>query len=346
MPASPTLIARTPLAAEQRGAVLAIGNFDGVHLGHQALIRAARVDALARGARAGVLTFTPHPMGLLAPPGPAQLTTDARRVELLAAAGAEVIVLEPFTAALAALPATAFLDEVLVRDVGVSGVVVGPDFCFGHGRSGNVATLRDAGRAHGFSVTVVPAVEVDGAVVSSSRVRAALVAGDLARATTLLGRPWDVDGVVVHGAKRGRAIGVPTANVAPDGPLPLPLGIYACWLEAPRPAPGRGGQPRHQPHVRRGRPPGARGPRDRLGRRSVRRARPRDLRGAPARRGEVRLARGAAGADPARHRHGRAAAGGGTLSPRDGHDLVREPRGSADSAPPARIPTGIAAPCT
>jgi len=232
MPASPTLIARTPLAAEQRGAVLAIGNFDGVHLGHQALIRAAQVDAVARGARAGVLTFTPHPMGLLAPPGPAQLTTDARRVELLAAAGAEVIVLEPFTAALAAQPATAFLDEVLVRDVGVSGVVVGPDFCFGQGRSGNVATLRDAGRAHGFSVTVVPAVEVDGAVVSSSRVRAALVAGDLARATTLLGRPWDVDGVVVHGAKRGRAIGVPTANIAPDGPLPLPLGIYACWLEA------------------------------------------------------------------------------------------------------------------
>jgi FAD synthase len=193
MPASPTLIARTPLAAEQRGAVLAIGNFDGVHLGHQALIRAARVDALARGARAGVPHLHATPDGLLAPPGPAQLTTDARRVELLAAAGAEVIVLEPFTAALAALPATAFLDEVLVRDVGVSGVVVGPDFCFGHGRSGNVATLRDAGRAHGFSVTVVPAVEVDGAVVSSSRVRAALVAGDLARATTLLGRPWDVD---------------------------------------------------------------------------------------------------------------------------------------------------------
>ena len=211
----------------QRGAVLALGNFDGVHLGHRALIDAARRLAGPTG-RAGVMTFTPHPLALLAPAAaPRPITSLARRWELLAAAGCDVVVCEPFTADLAACDATTFIDDVLVDALGVAGVVVGPDFAFGAGRSGNAATLR----ARGLAVEEVAPVIVDGAPASSSRVRAALAAGELAPARSLLGRRWDVDGVVVHGAKRGRAIGVPTANVAPHSALLLPLGIYVVWLD-------------------------------------------------------------------------------------------------------------------
>lgn len=211
----------------QRGAVLALGNFDGVHVGHRALIAAARRLAGPAG-RAGVMTFTPHPLAVLAPAAaPRAITSLARRTELLAAAGCDLVVCEPFTAALAAHTAAAFVDDILRGALGVAGVVVGPDFGFGAGRTGNVDTLR----AHGVAVEVVAPVLVGDAPASSTRVRTALAAGDLAAARALLGRRWDVDGVVVHGAKRGRAIGVPTANVAPASDLLLPLGIYVVWLD-------------------------------------------------------------------------------------------------------------------
>ncbi len=217
------------------GAAIAIGNFDGVHVGHLALIARARALALAAASptRTAVLTFDPHPSSLLSPRGaPPPVASLARRLELLAAAGVEVVIVEPFTAALAARTADAFFDEILVAGLDARAIVVGYDFRYGHGRAGTIETLRARGAAAGVAVAVVPSVEVDGIVASSTKVRTHLAAGEMGAAAQLLGRPYDVDGVVVHGAKRGRTIGVPTANLAVDAAAGLPIapGIYAVTL--------------------------------------------------------------------------------------------------------------------
>lgn len=226
------------------GAAVAIGNFDGVHVGHRALIERARALAAARGLRAVALTFEPHPAVVLAPhAAPSRVSSLARRLELLAAAGLDAAVVEPFTPELAAYTADAFVDVVVLGALGARAIVVGYDFCYGQGRAGSADVLRAHGARAGAEVQIVPPVEVGGEVASSSKIRAYLRAGDLPGAERLLGRRWDVDGVVVHGAKRGRAIGVPTANIAPDVDLVLAPGIYAVTLAPESGGAGEGGAP-------------------------------------------------------------------------------------------------------
>jgi len=214
-----------------------------VHVGHRALIRRARELAAAAGAgtQAVALTFDPHPSAVLAPDAPReQIASLARRVELLGEAGADAVVVEPFTRELAALAPTAFIDDIVLGALRARAIVVGYDFRYGQGGAGTAEALRAHGERVGVAVEVVAPVHADGEVASSTRVRAHLHAGELAAAERLLGRRWDVDGVVVHGAHRGRAIGIPTANIQPDSDLPIAPGIYAVTLavegEAPRSA--------------------------------------------------------------------------------------------------------------
>ena len=213
------------------GAAIAIGNFDGVHVGHRALITRTRELAAIHNALAVVLTFDPHPSALLAPEhAPPMLTSLGRRLELLAEAGVDAVVVEPFTRALADIPAEAFVDDVVIAALRARAIVVGYDFSYGQGRTGTTAALRAHGGQAGIEVEIVPPVTVDGEIAASTRVRSHLRAGDLARVLRMLGRPWDVDGVVVHGAERGRAIGVPTANITPEVDLAIAPGIYAVTL--------------------------------------------------------------------------------------------------------------------
>jgi riboflavin kinase / FMN adenylyltransferase len=213
------------------GSAVAIGNFDGVHAGHRALISRACELARAHGVKSAALTFDPHPIELLSPgTAPPRLTSIERRLELMAAAGLDAVLVEPFTRELASLPPDAFIDRVVIGALGARAIVVGYDFSYGAGRAGSTDALRAHGDRAGVEVAIVSAVEIGGEPVSSTRIRRALEAGDVARAEQLLGRRWDVDGVVVHGAKRGRAIGVPTANISPASDLPVAAGIYAVTL--------------------------------------------------------------------------------------------------------------------
>jgi len=201
---------------------LTIGNFDGVHRGHRALI--ARVTAKARelNVPSCVLTFEPHPREFFAPDrAPARLTRLRDKLELLAAAGIERTHIARFDARFAALPAERFIDEVLKKGLGVLWLLVGRDFRFGARRAGDFSSLQDKG----FELEAMPDVEDSGERVSSSAIRAALAAGDFARAERLLGHPYTLSGRVAHGAKLGRELGFPTANIVLRHPPPL-SGIY------------------------------------------------------------------------------------------------------------------------
>jgi riboflavin kinase/FMN adenylyltransferase len=177
-----------------------------------------------------VLTFDPHPSRLISPnTAPPMLCSLERRIELLAETGIDAVVIEPFTRELAACPPQRFVDDVVIFGLRARAIVVGYDFSYGQGRAGTVEALRIHGQRAGIEVDIVPAVEC-GEVASSTRIRHYLREGDLAGAERLLGRRWDVDGTVVHGAKRGRTIGIPTANVAPSSDLPIAPGIYAVTL--------------------------------------------------------------------------------------------------------------------
>jgi riboflavin kinase/FMN adenylyltransferase len=214
--------------ASLRGGVVALGNFDGFHLGHQAVVGRAIARARAEGRPALVATFDPHPVRFFRPDAPPfRLTTLEQRERLFAAAGADAMIVFHFDAALAGLSAAAFVDERLVGLLGAAGVVTGEDFTFGKGRDGNVAVLRELGAARGISAEAVAPVTLDGEPVSSSRIRAALQSGDCATATRLLTRPFAIEGVVQHGDKLGRTIGYPTANIALDRYLRPRYGIYA-----------------------------------------------------------------------------------------------------------------------
>ena len=208
---------------------LAIGNFDGVHRGHQELVRVARARGAAVGAPGGVLTFTPHPARVFAPAlAPPLIVSLERRLELLGLAGAELAIVEAFTPALAAVEPEAFVREVLVDRLGAREVVVGYDFTFGRDRRGTPALLRELGASLGLGVTIVPPVTIDGLVCSSTKVREFVLEGRVEGAALLLGRPVELTGPVIRGAGRGRGIGVPTANVAPEGELLPRVGIYAA----------------------------------------------------------------------------------------------------------------------
>ncbi|NNM77377.1 bifunctional riboflavin kinase/FAD synthetase [Sphingomonas sp. ID1715] len=214
--------------AQLRGGIVALGNFDGFHLGHQAVVGRAIERARAEGRPALVATFDPHPVRFFRPDAaPFRLTTLEQRQRLFAAAGADAMIVFHFDAALAALSAEAFVAERLVGLIGAAGVVTGEDFTFGQGRSGNAEVLSRLAGQQGFSAEAVAPVRLGGEPVSSSRIRAALQEGDCATAARLLTRPFRIEGPVQHGDKVGRTIGYPTANIALDRYLRPRYGIYA-----------------------------------------------------------------------------------------------------------------------
>lgn len=215
--------------AEYRGAVVAIGNFDGVHRGHQALIAAAKRHAVACDAPLGVLAFEPHPQEFFRPsPESFRLTPFRAKAHLIAEQGVDVMYALAFDAEMAKMSAQEFVLDVLIKGLGVECVVVGADFQFGKGRAGNTTVLAYMGEMEGFSVEIFEPVSADGHdKISSTRIRDALKSGHPEEAAQLLGHWWTVEGRVEHGDKRGRTIGFPTANMRLDHTLIPAYGIYA-----------------------------------------------------------------------------------------------------------------------
>ena len=210
------------------GAVLALGNFDGVHRGHAAVIAAARARAKSLRRPAAVLTFEPHPRAFFNPGEPLfRLTDEAAKLRLLASTGLDGAIVLTFDAALASLTAEEFVARILVGRFALSGAVIGFNFHFGKNRAGSPEFLTAQARKYGFSVDVVPPFDLDGRPVSSGPIRDALAAGRLDEAAELLGFPWFVSGTVVHGDKRGRELGFPTANLRLDPACRLRHGVYA-----------------------------------------------------------------------------------------------------------------------
>jgi len=208
--------------------VLTLGNFDGVHRGHQAILARVVEAARAVGGEAVALTFHPHPVAVLRPDrAPALITSLRDRIALMAAAQLDVLVLQHFTPAFAALSAEEFVERFMVERLGATRVVVGHSVSFGHARRGNAALLTTLGERLGFEVEVVGPVRVDDHDVSSSAVRQAIAAGDVTLATKLLGRPHRLGGWVERGRQRGAAIGFPTANVHVRTGMWPPDGVYA-----------------------------------------------------------------------------------------------------------------------
>lgn len=220
------------MAQPPHAPVVAIGNFDGVHRGHQRLFAEARRRAAALGGESVALTFEPHPARVLAPErAPALISTPRRKLELIEGCGIALCVVETFDRALAALSPEEFVDEVLVRALGARAVCVGWDFTFGKARRGDAATLRALGAERGFEVAVIEPVAIDGVVCSSSKVRELVRAGRVEEAARLLGRDVEAEGEVVRGAGRGRGIGVPTANLRAETELLPGGGVYAGWVQ-------------------------------------------------------------------------------------------------------------------
>lgn len=200
---------------------VAVGTFDGVHLGHREVI----------GGSDSVLTFDPHPVSVVAPAHtPKLLTTLERKAELVAELGVRELIVIPFDAAFAACSATEFVDDVLVRALNAKQVAIGENFRFGHKAQGSPPLLAEDSR---FRTVVHPLLEVDGEIVSSSHIRGLVLAGEVAEANRLLGASFQLSGTVVHGDERGRELGFPTANLVPDEALVCPgHGVYACVAES------------------------------------------------------------------------------------------------------------------
>jgi riboflavin kinase / FMN adenylyltransferase len=211
-----------------RGAVVAMGNFDGVHRGHQAVIGATLDRAKSLGKPAAVLTFEPHPRVFFKPAEPLfRLTDEPVKLRLLASTGLDGAIVLTFDAALASLTAEEFVGRILVERFDISGAVIGFNFHFGKNRAGSPDFLAAQGRRFGFAVDVVPPFEFKGRPVSSGPIRDALAAGRPDQAAVLLGFPWFVSGEVIHGDKRGRELGFPTANLSLDAACGLRHGVYA-----------------------------------------------------------------------------------------------------------------------
>ncbi len=229
----PVALAAVP--ASLRGGVVAIGNFDGVHRGHAALLAATRAEAARLAVPAVALTFEPHPRTVFRPDSPVfRLTPVTAKGRILKALGFDGMAIAPFSADFASKPAEAFIADVLVAQLGVRGVVVGYDFHFGKARAGTPAMLVEAGAAGGFDVTTITEIcDHGGKAFSSSAIRENLAAGDIAAANASLGYRWFVTGVVVKGDQRGRDLGYPTANMRMGDDFALRHGIYAVRVHRP-----------------------------------------------------------------------------------------------------------------
>lgn len=216
------------LTSADKGASIAMGNFDGVHRGHQAVIDLAR----QQNAPLGIVTFEPHPRQFFAPTAPTfRLMNAEARTHRLEKLGVKQLYELPFDATLAGMEADEFVADVLVRGLGVTHVTVGADFCFGKGRKGSAATLRQLATEHGFGVTIAELVSFDGTEISSTAIRRALSEGRPRDAAEMLGHWHRIEGAVLHGDKRGKDLGFPTANMAVEG-LHLPqLGVYAVKVD-------------------------------------------------------------------------------------------------------------------
>ena len=226
------LIRQLPVSSDAPTSV-AIGNFDGQHLGHQAVLCAMLHAAKANGFIPSVLTFEPHPRRFFAPQSPAfRLERLSTKLERLAAAGVERVYMPRFNAGFSGLLAKEFLEEILRKRLGVKAVVTGENFAFGRDRGGDIATLRAWGTAQGVEIIAVPPVRFGEAICSSSAIRAELAMGDVVAASHLLGRRYSLEGRVVHGDGRGATIGFPTANISLPPTLKLPAyGVYAVLAE-------------------------------------------------------------------------------------------------------------------
>ncbi|MDE0395172.1 MAG: bifunctional riboflavin kinase/FAD synthetase [Gammaproteobacteria bacterium] len=218
------------IPSDGRGTVVTVGTFDGVHLGHRAVLEEIRDRASATGRRAVLLTFHPHPLRIVRPEAtPPLLTTPVEKKEILAETGLDYAVFLTFSPALSRYSPRRFVEEILVGRLRLDELVIGHDHGFGRGRSGDVMLLREIGTELGFAVDVVEPVLIEGAAVSSSLIRKAVSEGQLEAARTRLGRPYSARGVVVRGEQRGRDLGFPTANLSIDATEKLlpPSGIYA-----------------------------------------------------------------------------------------------------------------------
>ncbi|HSG06871.1 MAG TPA: bifunctional riboflavin kinase/FAD synthetase [Longimicrobiales bacterium] len=222
--------AHEPGLPADRGTVVTVGTFDGVHLGHWAVLQEISRRARATGRRSVLVTFDPHPLRIVRPEhAPPLLTTPMEKKEILAESGLDYAVFIAFTERLSRYEPRRFVEEILVKRLGVEELVIGYDHGFGRGRSGDADTLRAIGAEMGFAVDVVPSVETEGGPVSSSRIRLAVNEGRMEEARACLGRPYSVRGVVVRGEGRGRQLGFATANLQVDQAEKLmpPPGIYA-----------------------------------------------------------------------------------------------------------------------
>lgn len=218
----------TPTAAIPKGSVVAMGNFDGVHLGHRAVINAALEMGRAHGRPALAVTFEPHPRRFFGPTTPQfRLSDETAKLRLLAGTGLAGAVIMTFDKARAGTTAQDFIHHDLIERLGISGIAVGYDFHFGKGRVGSPSLLVSEAPRLGIEVDVQPHIDIDERPVSSSAIRSALGEGQIDDATLMLGQPWFVTGEVIHGEKRGRELGYPTANIRLDNNCGLKHGIYA-----------------------------------------------------------------------------------------------------------------------
>ncbi len=217
------------MSEECRGAVVALGNFDGVHRGHQIVLRHAIEYAAKNNLPSGVLTFEPHPRAYFSPDRPPfRLTPFRTKMRLFQAMGLDFSCCLAFDKMMAERSADAFIGEILIEGLKIARIVVGEDFCFGRGRMGNISSLIDAGKRLGFGVEAISSLKgEDGLIYSSTAIREKLLAGEIDGVVDLLGRPWEIAGRVEHGDRRGRELGFPTANIALHEYLHPKPGVYA-----------------------------------------------------------------------------------------------------------------------
>lgn len=211
--------------------VVTMGNFDGIHRGHQEIFRILRQDAEEIRGTALVITFFPHPLKILHPErAPRLITSLEDRIELMQCCGIAHVLCLPFTEAFASWEPERFIREILVETLGTKEVLVGEDFRFGRNRGGDIALLKQRGAPYGYTVKKIQPVQVEGMEVSSTRIRQFIQAGRIRESAAMLGRPYSISGKVVTGDKRGRALGFQTANLATDAELLPPHGVYAVWV--------------------------------------------------------------------------------------------------------------------